>query len=141
MDLLMVTIIVNAPIAEVWQYWNRPEHIVEWNFASDDWCCPNADNHLIVNGEFHYTMSAKDESASFDFWGTYSKIEFEKLIEIILGDGRVMTVCFEELSDGTKVTESFEPESENSLELQKMGWQSILDNFKKYAERKGNLIR
>jgi len=86
-------------------------------------------------------MSAKDESASFDFWGTYSKIEFEKLIEIILGDGRVMTVCFEELSEGTKITESFEPESENSLELQKMGWQSILDNFKKYSERKGNLIR
>ena len=52
MDLLMVTIIVNAPIVEVWQYWNRPEHIVEWNFASDDWCCPKADNHLIVNGEF-----------------------------------------------------------------------------------------
>ena len=141
MDLLMVSNIVNAPIAKVWQYWNQPEHIVEWNFASDDWCCPKAENHFVVKGEFHYTMAAKDNSDSFDFWGTYTKIEFEKLIEIVLGDGRVVTVHFEEVSNGIKVTETFEPESENSLELQKMGWQSILDNFKKQVERKENLIR
>jgi uncharacterized protein YndB with AHSA1/START domain len=138
MDLIMVSSIVNAPINKIWQYWNQPVHVVEWNFASDDWYCPKADNHLIIKGEFHYTVASKDDSVSFDFWGTYTKIEFEKLIEILLGDGRAMTVCFEELSEGTKVTESFEPESENSLSLQKMGWQSILDNFKKYAESKEN---
>ncbi len=136
MNLLVVSSIVNAPIQQVWQYWNQPEHIINWNFASEDWHCPKAENNLIVNGEFHYLMAAKDASFSFDFWGTYTSIEFEKSIEIILGDGRKVSIYFEALPNGTKVTESFEPESENSLELQKMGWQSIVDNFKKYVERK-----
>lgn len=136
MNLLVVSSIVNAPIQQVWQYWNQPEHIINWNFASEDWHCPKAENNLIVNGEFHYLMAAKDASFSFDFWGTYTSIEFEKSIEIILGDGRKVSIYFEALPNGTKVTESFEPESENSVELQKMGWQSIVDNFKKYVERK-----
>ena len=136
MNLLVVSSIVNAPIQQVWQYWNQPEHIINWNFASEDWHCPKAENNLIVNGEFHYLMAAKDASFSFDFWGTYTAIEFEKSIEIILGDGRKLWVHFEGSNNGTKVTESFEPESENSVELQQMGWQSIVDNFKKYVERK-----
>lgn len=133
MGVIIVTAIIKTPINKVWNYWIRTNHITKWNFASNDWYCPKADNNLLVGGEFHYQMAAKDGSFSFDFWGTYTKIESEKLIEIILGDGRTMSVQFEKLAEGTKVTESFEPEGENSLELQKMGWQSILDNFKNYV--------
>ena len=136
MNCLTVSSIVNAPIQEVWKYWTQPEHIVNWNFASEDWHCPKAENNLTAKGQFHYLMAAKDASFSFDFWGTYISIEFEKSIEIILGDGRKLWVYFEESTNGTKVTELFEPESENSIELQQMGWQSIIDNFKKYVERK-----
>jgi uncharacterized protein YndB with AHSA1/START domain len=128
-----------APISKVWQYWTLPEHIMNWNFASSDWHCPKAENNLVVGGEFHYLMAAKDESFSFDFWGTYQKIEKEKGIDILLGDGRNMSVYFEETPEGTIVTESFEPESENSPELQKAGWQAILDNFKQCVE--SNILR
>jgi uncharacterized protein YndB with AHSA1/START domain len=107
---------------------------MKWNFASEDWHCPKADNNLVPGGEFHYLMAAKDGSFSFDFWGTYIKIEMEKFIEIILGDGRKMSVSFEVMGQATTVTEIFEPEEENALELQKAGWQAILDNFRKHAE-------
>ena len=90
---------------------------------------------MIVGGEFHYTMSAKDNSMSFDFWGTYQKIEIKKNIEIILGDGRTMKVTFETSNNATIVTEQFEPEQENSTEVQQAGWQMILDNFKTYVEQ------
>ena len=107
---------------------------MHWNFASEDWCCPAATNDLTVGSEFHYTMAAKDNSMSFDFWGTYQEILKHQNIEIILGDGRKMNVIFESTNDGVTVTENFEPESENPVELQQAGWQLILDNFKKYVE-------
>lgn len=134
----MVTVktIIHIPIKKVWEYWTNAEHVVNWNFASSDWCCPKAENHLLVGGEFHYLMSAKDGSMSFDFWGTYQNIELDKQLDILLGDGRKMSVSFQETENGTIVTEKFEPESQNSVELQKTGWQMILDNFKKYAEIK-----
>jgi uncharacterized protein YndB with AHSA1/START domain len=88
-----------------------------------------------VGGEFHYTMSARDNSMSFDFWGTYKKIEKEKNIEILLGDGRSMLVTFEMIDTTTIVTEKFEPENENPVEMQQAGWQMILDNFKRYVEQ------
>ena len=125
---------INASIDQVWESWTNPKHVTHWNFASDDWCCPAATNDLQVGAEFHYKMAANDNSASFDFWGTYDQIEFEKLLSITLGDGRNMTVTFESTNDGVIVTEIFEPESENSIELQQAGWQLILDNFKKYVE-------
>ena len=110
-------------------------HVINWNFAAADWHCPNASNNLIVGGEFHYTMAAKDNSFSFDFWGTHKKIEVEKTIESILGDGRNMIVNFEATNDGTIVIENFEPESQNPPERQQLGWQMILDNFKAYVEK------
>jgi uncharacterized protein YndB with AHSA1/START domain len=125
---------INASIDQVWESWTNPKHVTHWNFASDDWCCPAATNVLQVGAEFHYTMAAKDNSASFDFWGTYQEILMHQTIEIILGDGRKMTVTFESTNDGVIVTEIFEPESENPFELQQAGWQQILENFKKYVE-------
>ena len=126
---------VNAPIEKVWEYWTKAEHVKNWNFAASDWHCPNATNDLQVGGEFHYTMAAKDNSFSFDYWGTYQKIEINKLIDFILGDGRKVVVSFETTNNGTIVTEEFEPEQQNPPERQQTGWQMILDNFKAYVEQ------
>ena len=132
--MITVNATIQAPITKVWDYWTNPEHVKNWNFAASDWHCPEANNNLEVGGEFHYTMSAKDNSFSFDFWGTYQKIELEANLEIILGDGRHMKVSFETIDNTTVVTESFEPEKVNPEEMQRAGWQMILDNFKKYVE-------
>ncbi len=135
MNLIKVQSTINAPITKVWELWTKEEHVKNWNFAVADWHCPNATNNLIVGGEFHYTMSAKDNSFSFDFWGTYQNIELEKTIDIVLGDGRKMIVTFETFENGTIVTEQFEPEQQNPAERQQAGWQMILDNFKNYVEQ------
>jgi uncharacterized protein YndB with AHSA1/START domain len=135
MNLVTVKSNIKAPLNKVWDYWTNEIHIINWNFAAADWHCPNATNNLTVGGEFHYTMAAKDSSFSFDFWGTYQKIDTEKNIEILIGDGRYMKVTFESTGAGTIVTERFEPEQENPVEMQQAGWQMILDNFTKYVEQ------
>jgi uncharacterized protein YndB with AHSA1/START domain len=134
MENITVQSIIKAPITKVWDYWTMAKHVTEWNFASTDWYCPKAVNNLVIGGEFHYTMAAKDNTISFDFWGVYVKIEPQKFLEITLGDGRNMSVEFEVLGEETRVTEIFEPEAVNSVELQKGGWQAILANFKQYVE-------
>lgn len=123
-----------APVEVVWQYFTDPEHIVHWNNASPDWHTPKAENDLQVGGKFSYTMAAKDGSFSFDFWGIYDTIEENQLLKYALGDNRKVSVEFISVEDDTKIIETFEAESENSIELQKSGWQAILDNFKKYVE-------
>jgi uncharacterized protein YndB with AHSA1/START domain len=135
MTQITVQTIIQAPLPKVWQCWTQNEHVVHWNFASADWYCPKAENNLLVGGEFHYTMAARDNTMSFDFWGIYTQVENEKRIEILLGDGRKMSVLFELSPSGVLVTEHFDPEDQNPTELQKTGWQMILDNFKDYTER------
>jgi uncharacterized protein YndB with AHSA1/START domain len=134
MNTITVKAEVNSNINIVWDYWTKPEHIMEWNNASPDWHCPNASNDLTVNGEFHYIMAAKDGTVSFDFWGTYVKVDPKKTLEIFLGDGRSLKVDFTDQGESVLITEIFEPEEVNSIELQTMGWQSILNNFKHYVE-------
>ena len=134
MSLITVSAIIEAPMATTWDCWVQPQHVMHWNHASDDWHCPQATSDFNEGGEFHYTMSAKDDSFTFDFWGTFLVIVPHQLIEIRLGDGRSMKVIFEEHSEGTLVTETFEAETMNSEELQQAGWQLILYNFKGYAE-------
>ena len=134
MNKITVSSEINAPVSKVWDYWTSPHHVQEWNFASNDWHCPNATSTFLVGEEFHYIMAAKDGSVNFDFWGTFVKINLLKSIDIVLGDGRELSITFEETQDGTSVTELFEPEEVNSLELQQMGWQTILNNFKDYVE-------
>ena len=134
MEQIVVKSIIKAHVSQVWECWTLPKHIIGWNFASNDWHCPKAENNLIIGGEFHYLMEAKDRSFNFDFWGTYVIIEEGKYIEILLGDGRRMSVLFELLENETIITEKFDPETENTVELQKTGWQMILDNFKLYVE-------
>ncbi len=125
---------INAPIETVWQCWTEPKHIVNWNNASDDWHTTEATNDLQIGGKFSSIMAAKDGSFSFDFWGIYDAIETHKTLAYTLGDGRDVTISFSKNGNQTTVTEVFEPEDENTIELQKGGWQAILDNFKKYVE-------
>ena len=125
---------VKAPVEKVWKYWTEPRHITRWCNASDDWHAPNAENDVRVDGIFKTTMAAKDGSASFDFEGVYTNVQQHKLIEYTMGDGRKVKITFSNHGDETKVIETFEPEAINSHELQRGGWQSILDNFKKYTE-------
>lgn len=131
---ITVEIIVNAPIEKVWEYWNKPEHITKWAFADDTWEAPSAENDLRKGGSFKTKMAAKDGSESFDFEGLYTSVEEHELIEYDMSDGRHVKVEFAQTPEGVKVTETFDPEEENSEELQKNGWQAILNNFKKYVE-------
>jgi uncharacterized protein YndB with AHSA1/START domain len=125
---------INAPVQKVWEYWTDPKHIIHWNNASDDWQTSIAENDLRVGGKFMSRMEAKDGSFGFDFTGEYNKIYQYKEIEYTIEDGRVVNVSFASEGDKTLVTETFEAEQMNSLEAQQQGWQSILDNFKKYVE-------
>lgn len=125
---------VNAPIDKVWEYWTNPEHITKWAFASDDWEAPKAENDLRKGGKFSTTMAAKDGSESFDFTGEYTVVTEQKLIEYTMSDGRHVKILFETTPEGTKITQTFDPESENPRDMQKDGWQEILNNFRRYTE-------
>lgn len=128
------TTIKNKTIAQVWDYFTNPIHVVNWNFASDDWHCPKAENNLEVGKSFTYTMAAKNGEMSFDFSGIYTEIEEYSKISYVLADERKIFITFLETEDGIEVSEKFDPESIHSEELQQAGWQMILDNFKKYTE-------
>jgi uncharacterized protein YndB with AHSA1/START domain len=125
---------VNAPVKKVWESWTEPKHITKWCQASDDWHAPKAENDLRNGGKFSTTMAAKDGSASFDFGGTYSNVKTNSLIEYAIEDGRKVKIVFESIGDKTRVTETFDPENHNAVEMQRSGWQAILDNFKNYTE-------
>jgi uncharacterized protein YndB with AHSA1/START domain len=125
---------VNAPVEKVWQYWNGPEHITKWNSAHPDWHTPKSENDLKVGGKFSARMEAKDGSFGFDFWGIYDEVIPNKRIAYTLGDERTVEVNFTETPEGVHIEEIFEAEGQNSVEMQRGGWQAILDNFKKYTE-------
>ncbi len=134
MTTITVEATINATIEKVWDCWTKPEHITKWNNASDDWHTPYAENDLRIGGKFLSTMAAKDGSVSFDFWGIHTSVLPQQEISSTLGDDRKMSVKFMRTDDGTKVIETFEPENQNTLELQQQGWQAILNNLKKYTE-------
>lgn len=131
---ITVETVVQAPIEKVWEYWTSPEHITKWAFASETWEAPHAENDVTIGGKFKTVMAAKDKSESFDFTGVYTDIKINKLIEYTMDDGRHAKVTFEEISGGVRIIESFEPEKINSEDMQRSGWQAILDNFKKHVE-------
>jgi len=133
---ITVQVSVNVPLEKAWQFWVLPEHIKNWNHASDDWHTTNAKNDLTVGGRFSYRMEAKDGTSGFDFQGTYTKIVDMSEIRITLADSRKVAVSFKYSSAGTLLTESFDPEEINDTELQRNGWQAILNNYKRYAEEK-----
>lgn len=125
---------VQAPVDKVWKYWTTPDHITQWNNASDDWYTPAATNDLRKGGSFTFTMAARDGSFSFDFGGVYDEIKTNETIAYTMGDGRKANIGFSTEGNQTKVVESFEAEEANSLELQQGGWQNILNSFKKHTE-------
>ena len=125
---------VKAPVSKVWEYWTKPEHIIKWNNASDDWHTTKAESDLREGGKFSSRMEAKDGSFGFDFGGVYDKVKENELIEYTIGDGRKVKITFSNNGTETKVVETFEAENTNSIEMQKGGWQAILDNFRKYTE-------
>ena len=132
--MITVQTTINAPIDKVWEFWNEPAHIKIWAFASPDWHAPHAENDLRAGGKFSTTMAAKDGSMSFDFAGEYTLVEKNKVIEYVIDDGRKVEIIFTETVNGVEVTEHFDPETINPEEMQRSGWQAILDSFKRYTE-------
>jgi uncharacterized protein YndB with AHSA1/START domain len=136
-EKITVQTTINAPVEKVWEMYNGPEHIVNWNSGSDDWHTPNAENDLSVGGKFKIRMEAKDGSSGFDFSGTYDEVVPNNKISYTMdGDGRKVTVLFEPAGDQTTVTTTFDPENENTPEVQRQGWQNIADKLKSYVESK-----
>lgn len=132
--VITVEATVHAPITTVWDSWNNPEHITQWAFASPDWHTTWAKNDLRVGGSFSSRMEAKDGSFGFEFGGVYDAVTTNELIAYTMADGRKVMVEFSAEGDTTKVVERFDAENENPVDMQQMGWQAILDNFKKYTE-------
>ena len=126
---------IDASVDHVWKLWNEPSHIVRWNHASDDWHTTEAENDLTVGGAFRSRMEAKDGSFGFDFGGVYETIEPHQLIQYRMEDGRKVRIEFVPNGERTSVTEVFDADQENPVDMQQAGWQAILDNFKRYAEQ------
>ncbi len=132
---IKISTIIQSDLSTVWKSWVEPKHIESWAAASDDWHASDVSNELKLGGRFKTHMAAKDGSAGFDFSGTYTSVEEKKVIEYNLDDGRKVSVRFSPKRNGVEVVQMFEPEQENSREMQQQGWQAILDNFKKYTEK------
>ena len=131
---IKVDVLVNASLEETWKCFTQPEHIVNWNAASEDWCCPSAHSDLKAGGSFSYRMEARDGSMGFDFSGKFNEVDFQRHILILLDDNRSLEVWFEAVDGGIRVTEEFEAENMNPVELQQQGWQAILDAYKNYCQ-------
>ncbi len=125
---------IAAPVEEVWSAYITPDDITQWNFANDDWCCPRADVDLRPGGKQIVRMEAKDGSMGFDFEGTYEQIELHRVLTLVLDDDRRSRTTFAENSGRTHVATTFDAEGQNPIEMQRDGWQVILNNFKIYVE-------
>lgn len=136
---ITITALVEAPIQKAWKAYTDPVAITLWNFASDDWYCPTAENDLRVGGKLKSRMEAKDGSFGFDFEAIYDEVIDQKKIAYSLDDGRKVIITFEEQGGKTAVTTVFDPEETNPVEMQRGGWQAILNNYKAYAERTVNM--
>lgn len=135
MNKIIVQAQVNAPIEHVWDTYNNPQDIQQWNTASPDWHTVNSKNDLRVGGQFSNRMEAKDGSMGFDFAGTYTEVIPHEKIVYQFGE-RTAEITFEQQTNAVLVKITFDPESQYPLEQQQAGWQAILDNFAKYVEQK-----
>ena len=131
---ITVKTIIKASPEKAWDVFFNPSYITQWCFASPDWHCPKAEGDLRVGGTFSSRMEAKDGSFGFDFGGTYTEVTIHSTAAYILGDERTVKISFHAIGDKTEVTETFDPESENPVEMQQAGWQAILDNYKKVCD-------
>ncbi len=129
---------IAASVQDVWRAYTSPAQITQWNFASDEWCCPHAEVDLRPGGKQTSRMEARDGSMRFDFAGTYEEVDPLKLITLVLDDGRKSRTTFDKTADGTRVKTTFDAEPQNPIEMQRDGWQAILDNFKAHIEGKSD---
>jgi uncharacterized protein YndB with AHSA1/START domain len=134
---ITVEALVGVAPEKAWEYYHNPKHIMKWNFASKEWHCPSAKNDLTVGGKYSARMEARDGSFGFDYEAIYNSIDEFKSFRFTMPDGRVVDTSFEDANGKTKVTTIFDAEHENSVDMQRVGWQSILDNYKRYAESQG----
>lgn len=125
---------ISAGIQKVWNYYTQPEHITKWNFASPDWHCPSASNDMRNGGKYTARMEAKDGSFGFEFEATYIEITENQKFVYVMPDGREVSVSMNEDNHLTNITVCFDAETENHVDLQRAGWQAILNNFKNYVE-------
>jgi uncharacterized protein YndB with AHSA1/START domain len=130
-----VQTVIKKDLTTVWERWTKPEHIINWNSASSDWHTPRAENDLRTGGTFLCRMEARDGSAGFDFGGTYDEVIPMSSIAYTMDDGRKVSISFTETEGGVSIAETFDIENENPEEMQRAGWQAILDNFRSYAEQ------
>jgi uncharacterized protein YndB with AHSA1/START domain len=135
MNPITIHALVAASLEKTWECYTLPEHITQWNQAIDTWHCPSASNDLVVGGRYVARMEAKDGSFGFDYEATYTEVVPMERFTYTLTDGRAVQVAFEEVGQSTRVTVTFDPETENPIELQQQGWQAILDSFKRYTEQ------
>ena len=134
---ISITVETTVPVSPelAWEYWTKPAHITQWNQASDDWHTPRAESDLRAGGKFSSRMESTDGKYGFDFGGTFDAVEPPHLLAYTLGDGRKVRVTFESVASGTHIVETFEAEGENSVELQRQGWQAIMDSYRKYVAK------
>lgn len=134
---ITIETLVRAELNKVWDAWSSPADIKQWNAAQEDWHTTASTVDLREGGMFRSRMESKDGSEGFDFEGTYTRVVPGKLIEYQMSDGREVQVEFADRSEGVLVKETFDAETENPPELQRQGWQAILDNFRRHVEAKG----
>lgn len=137
-NVIEVSVRVFAKPESVWTYWTSPEHIKQWNSASKDWHTPRVSNELKEGGQFLYRMETRNGKQGFDFKGKYTYLKYPDTIEYTMDDGRKVTVSFKKEQNEVLITERFEADQEYPEDMQREGWQSILDNFKKYIESSVN---
>ncbi len=133
-ERIMVQATINADRNKVWNYYTNPEHITKWNFADPGWHCPSAENDMKIGGKYRVRMEAKDGSFGFDFEAIYTEIIDGEQFTYEFG-GRTATVKLNKINSQTEIIVTFDPEIENPIEMQKSGWQAILNNFKNYTEK------
>jgi uncharacterized protein YndB with AHSA1/START domain len=126
---------IGAPVERVWEAYTTPADITQWNFAADDWCCPSAEADLKVGGAYKARMEAKDGSVGFDFEAVYEEVDPNRALTMAMSDGRKARTTFQPAGEGTRVTTAFDAEDQNSIDMQRDGWQAILNNFRDYLEK------
>lgn len=131
---ISVSGLIKTSAIKAFDAFTSPDSITQWNQASPDWHCPFANVDLRIGGQYLARMEAKDGSFGFDFEGKIEELDEPKLIAIRLGDGRLARTTFDEVAEGVKVTTSFDPENSNPVEMQREGWQAILDSFVRHVE-------
>lgn len=120
---------VNATPAEAWTAFTTAEAITQWNQATPEWHCPSADVDLRVGGTYLARMEARDGSFGFDFEAVYEEVDVDRGVTLLMGDGRRARTTFVAEGDGTRVTTTFDAEPTNPVDMQRDGWQAILNSY------------